>query len=60
MYPKILDLGPFTIHTYGVMLALAFIAGIWLTCRNAKGKGDNKRYKSQIQHGGVNDHARVT
>jgi phosphatidylglycerol:prolipoprotein diacylglycerol transferase len=39
MYPKILDLGSFTIHTYGVMLALAFIAGIWLTCRNAKGRG---------------------
>jgi phosphatidylglycerol:prolipoprotein diacylglycerol transferase len=39
MYPKILDLGPFTVHTYGVILALAFIAGIWLTSRNAKGKG---------------------
>lgn len=39
MYPKILDLGPFTIHTYGVMLALAFIAGIWIAGRNAKGRG---------------------
>jgi len=38
MYPKILDLGPITIHTYGVVLALAFIAGIWLTSRKAGAK----------------------
>ncbi len=35
MFPKILDLGPLTIHTYGLLLALAFIAGIWLASRNA-------------------------
>ncbi len=35
MYPKILDLGPLTIHTYGLLLALAFIAGIWIASRNA-------------------------
>jgi phosphatidylglycerol:prolipoprotein diacylglycerol transferase len=39
MYPKILDLGPITIHTYGLMLAAAFIAGIWVTSRNASKKG---------------------
>jgi phosphatidylglycerol:prolipoprotein diacylglycerol transferase len=39
MYPKILDLGPVTIHTYGLLLALAFIAGIWITSRNAKKVG---------------------
>ena len=36
MYPKILDLGPITIHTYGLLLAAAFIAGIWVTSRNAR------------------------
>jgi phosphatidylglycerol:prolipoprotein diacylglycerol transferase len=36
MHPKILDIGPVTIHTYGLLLALAFIAGIWLTSRNAR------------------------
>lgn len=36
MYPKILDLGPITVHTYGVMLALAFVAGIWIAGRNAR------------------------
>jgi phosphatidylglycerol---prolipoprotein diacylglyceryl transferase len=39
MYPKILDLGPLTIHTYGLLLAAAFIAGIWITSRNAKKAG---------------------
>ena len=39
MDPKILDVGPVTIHSYGLLLALAFIAGIWLTSRNAKKAG---------------------
>ena len=39
MYPKVFDLGPITIHTYGLMLAAAFIAGIWVTSRNARKKG---------------------
>jgi phosphatidylglycerol:prolipoprotein diacylglycerol transferase len=39
MYPKILDLGPVTIHTYGLLLAAAFIAGIWITSRNARTRG---------------------
>jgi phosphatidylglycerol:prolipoprotein diacylglycerol transferase len=41
MYPKLLDLGPLTIHTYGLLLALAFIAGIWLASRNAAKEGLN-------------------
>ena len=39
MYPKIMDVGPVTIHTYGLLLAVAFIAGIWVTSRNAKKAG---------------------
>ena len=39
MYPKIADIGPVTIHTYGLLLALAFISGIWFTSRNAKKAG---------------------
>ncbi len=39
MYPKIHDLGPLTIHTYGLLLAAAFIAGIWITSRNARKAG---------------------
>jgi phosphatidylglycerol:prolipoprotein diacylglycerol transferase len=41
MYPKLLDLGPVTIHTYGLLLAAAFIAGIWITSRNARTRGIN-------------------
>jgi phosphatidylglycerol:prolipoprotein diacylglycerol transferase len=41
MYPKILELGQLTIHTYGLLLALAFIAGIWLASRNAAKAGMN-------------------
>jgi phosphatidylglycerol:prolipoprotein diacylglycerol transferase len=41
MYPKLLDLGQITIHTYGLLLALAFIAGIWLASRNAAKVGIN-------------------
>jgi phosphatidylglycerol:prolipoprotein diacylglycerol transferase len=39
MYPKLFDLGPVTVHTYGLLLALAFIVGIWLTSRNARIRG---------------------
>ncbi len=39
MHPKILDIGPVTIHTYGLLLAVAFIVGIWLTSRNGRKAG---------------------
>jgi phosphatidylglycerol---prolipoprotein diacylglyceryl transferase len=41
MYPKILDIGPVTIHSYGLLLALAFIAGIWLASALARKEGLN-------------------
>ena len=41
MHPKILDIGPVTIHTYGLLLAVAFIVGIWLSSRNARKEGIN-------------------
>jgi phosphatidylglycerol---prolipoprotein diacylglyceryl transferase len=30
------SLGPFTLHTYGVLLAIAFLVGLWVTSRQAK------------------------
>src|SRR4030042_1834791 len=30
------DIGPLTLHTYGVVLALAFLAGLWITGRQAR------------------------
>ncbi len=31
--------GPFTLHTYGVLLAIAFLAGLWVVSRQAKRAG---------------------
>jgi len=49
MYPRLITLpafdllgrsiGPLTLHTYGVLLALAFIAGLWVASRQAKANG---------------------
>ena len=39
MFPKVIDLGAVTIHTYGLLLAVAFIAGIWITVRNGEKAG---------------------
>jgi phosphatidylglycerol:prolipoprotein diacylglycerol transferase len=46
MYPRLFTipsfellgrtLGPFTLHTYGVLLALAFVAGLWVVSRQAR------------------------
>jgi len=36
MYPKLLEIGPVALHTYGLFLAIAFIMGIWITSRNAR------------------------
>ncbi|MEZ5358376.1 MAG: prolipoprotein diacylglyceryl transferase [Candidatus Zixiibacteriota bacterium] len=35
MHPDIIDIGPITIHSYGLMLALAFVAGVWFFKRRA-------------------------
>jgi phosphatidylglycerol:prolipoprotein diacylglycerol transferase len=33
------ELGPFTLHTYGVLLAVAFLAGLWVVSRQAQRAG---------------------
>lgn len=35
MFPKIFSLGPFTLHTYGLMMALALLSGIYIAGRLA-------------------------
>ena len=44
MHPKLLEFGPLTFHTYGLFLAIAFIAGIWTTSRNARKEGVDADY----------------
>jgi phosphatidylglycerol:prolipoprotein diacylglycerol transferase len=36
VYPIALKLGPLTIHSYGVMIALAFLAGLWTAMLRAR------------------------
>lgn len=39
MYQELFRIGPLTVNSYGVMLALAFIVGIFLAIRKAKKRG---------------------
>lgn len=39
MHPDAFQLGPLTVHWYGVMMALAFIAGLWTASRRALREG---------------------
>ena len=39
MYPRLLDLGVFTIYTYGVLLAAAYLGGLQLAVVRAKARG---------------------
>ena len=39
MHPELFRIGPFAIHSYGVMLALSFILGIYLAVRQGEKKG---------------------
>jgi len=38
MYPRLLELGPITVYTYGVLLAAAYLLGLWLATRRAKAR----------------------
>ena len=38
MHPVLLRIGPFTIYSYGLMLAIAVMIGSWLVARDAKAK----------------------
>ena len=39
MHPKLIEIGSFYLPTCGVMLAVAYLAGIWLLRRKAKAEG---------------------
>jgi len=36
MYPKLFEIGPFSVYSYGLMLGIAFIAGSWLLGKELK------------------------
>lgn len=39
MYPRLLELGPITVYTYGVLLAAAYLLGLKLAMGRAKARG---------------------
>src|ERR671911_1431795 len=39
MYPRLLELGPLTVYTYGVLLAAAYLLGLKLAMWRAKARG---------------------
>ena len=39
MYPRLLTTPYFTLHTFGVLLALAFVAALWWLVRGARREG---------------------
>ena len=39
MYPVLVKLGTFELRTYGIIVALSFVLGLWLATREAKRKG---------------------
>ena len=39
MHPILLELGPVTIYSYGVLLAAAYLIGLWMAARRAKKAG---------------------
>ena len=39
MYPRLLELGPLTVYTYGVLLAAAYLFGLKLAMVRAKSRG---------------------
>ena len=39
MHPILFDLGPLTIYSYGVLLAAAYLLGLWMAARRARQAG---------------------
>src|SRR5437762_12348553 len=39
MYPRLFELGPITVYTYGVLLAAAYLLGLRLAMTRAKARG---------------------
>ncbi len=42
MFPVLIRIGPITIHTYGFLIAMAFLLGLWIALRQAGREGLSK------------------
>ncbi|MFQ5842429.1 MAG: prolipoprotein diacylglyceryl transferase family protein, partial [Thermodesulfobacteriota bacterium] len=43
MYPVLFQLGNFELRSYGVLVALSFFVGLWLSTKEAERKGIDRR-----------------
>ena len=41
MFPKLIDFGEYFLPTYGVLVATAFLVGLWVTLKLARRTGLN-------------------
>ena len=48
MHPEIFSMGPLHIRSYGLMLALGFLAGILLAAHRARKAGENPEHMYNI------------
>ena len=48
MFPKLFSIGSFYLPTYGVMVALAFLAGLWITVKLARRSGLNAELMTNL------------
>ena len=39
VYPKLFELGPFTVYSYGVLLAVSYLLGLWMAVKRGKTRG---------------------
>ncbi|MBU0691132.1 prolipoprotein diacylglyceryl transferase [bacterium] len=44
MHPILFDFGPFSLHSYGLMMAIAFALGIWIATRRAPQRGIEAKF----------------
>ncbi len=44
MFPVIYEIGPFSLHSYGLMMATAFGCGIWIAMRRAPQRGIESKF----------------
>ena len=48
MYPILLEIGPLTIRSYGLLLAVSFILGIILALKRSKQRGLNQNLMTNM------------
>lgn len=48
VYPELFHIGPFTVHSYGLMLGIAFIVASWILTREFRRKNLDPNFSTEI------------